>query len=111
MLEYKISLLRNNPLEMTSKRIKIYNDVDSTCYDISYYRHNPNDITIDEITKRILQDVITISQENNTLRYTDLSFHNLKFEANKDYSVMRFYTQNVKCNGHLHKACTYCLPI
>lgn len=110
---------------MSSKRVKIYNDVDTTCYEIIYYKNNrvkslvanfdelklaDNNITDDDILKRITKDVIDIALRNKT-RSANLSFENLKFEANDDCSEVRFYTQDKKCFGYLNVACSHCLNI
>lgn len=91
-----------------SKRIKIYNDVDQTCYEISYYKRGK--IVSQDIIDRIVGDVIGISLGNKT-RSKNLIFENLQFEANNDHSVMRFYIENKKCTGYLHTVCTHCITI
>lgn len=110
--------------KMCSKRIKIYNDIDATCYEIVYSANKKiltdefSELqltdTHDNITNRILQritnDVINIALENKT-RCENLSFDNVKFKANEDYSEMRFYTHDNKRRGHLHKVCAYCLTL
>jgi hypothetical protein len=93
---------------MHIKRIKIYNDVDMTHYEIMY--HKNTEITMQDIIKRIVNDVIKISSANVS-RSFGLNFEKIQFEPNDDYSVIRFYIEEQMCSGYLCRVCTHCIEI
>lgn len=93
---------------MTYFRIRIYNDIDQTSYEIVYVENEKLDtiVTTDKILMRIANDVVKISLQNKT-RSNGLNFDSAKITINENFTEMRLFADNIKCYGHLHIACTH----
>lgn len=89
--------------------IIIYNDIDATCYTISYYKNT--EIYESDITKRIVSDVIRHSLSNTT-RSKGLNFSDAKFETLDNFKTVRVYNnKETKPFGYLNTCCTICTEI
>jgi len=88
-------------------KIKIFNDIDATSYDIMYTKNG--NICKDDIQDKIVQNVINISLSNK-IRSKEISYDFFTCEFNEDNSVFRIYNKT-KCLGHLCSPCTYVFDI
>lgn len=91
--------------EIRYLRIKIYNNIDYTCYEICYSKKS--EIFESDITCRILSDVVRESKTNIS-RSHGLNFDNIRYEASGDYSEVHVLDKliNKKHRCYLHKCCT-----
>lgn len=106
----------------TPQRVKVYNDIDGTSYEILYDSYEiiteggkksimSKSIFYDDISKRILEDIIRISKQDQ-IRSTGLDFDSAYFETEDNFETIRVRNTTTKpSNVHLCKCYTICITI